>query len=111
MTKIEIREMRLFFGDDGRRAHTTLALAEVYIPALHMTLRDVRLVWMPERGFLAHSPSSPRGTGAPQIQWYHSGEFARDLTEKLLDMFKHMGGAIPDENDSVATEEAYRACG
>ncbi|WP_028748508.1 hypothetical protein [Rhizobium mesoamericanum] len=95
--KTAIRGMRLFFNDDGTRVYRTLALAEVYIPELHMTLHDVRLVWSPDRGFVAHAPSGARQTEKPIIQWYHRGEFARDLTDKLRDMYARMGGEIPEE--------------
>lgn len=93
----KIRGMRLFINDDGTRAYKTLAMAEVFIPELHMTLHDVRLTWSPDRGFVAHSPSSPRLADRPLIQWFHRGAFARDLTEKLRDMFERMGGEMPEE--------------
>ena len=93
--KIEIRGMSFFYADDGSRKYRTLAMAEVYLPDLAMTLRDVRLVWSPDRGYVAHAPASTKAASQPMIQWYHRSEFARDLTEKLRDMFERMGGRLP----------------
>lgn len=93
--KIEIRGMSFFYSDDGTRKYRTLAMAEVYLPDLALTLRDVRLAWSPDRGFVAHAPTSPKTAPSPMIQWYHRGEFAQQLAQELRTMYERMGGKMP----------------
>ncbi len=94
MMNIEIRGMSFFRNDDGTHPYRTLALAEVYLPDLAMTIRDVRLTWSKERGFVTHAPSS-KAVARPTIQWFHRSEFAQQLSRQLRDMFERMGGELP----------------
>nr|WP_314085719.1 hypothetical protein [uncultured Shinella sp.] len=95
--KIEIRGMSFFYSDDGTRKYRTLAMAEVYLPDLAVTLRDVRLAWSTDRGFVAHAPTSPKTAPQPMVQWYHRGEFAQQLAQELRVMYERMGGKMPEE--------------
>lgn len=96
MMNIEIRGMSFFRNDDGTHPYRTLALAEVYLPDLAMTIRDVRLTWSKERGFVTHAPSS-KAVARPTIQWFHRSEFAQQLSQQLRDMFERMGGELPGD--------------
>ncbi|QIX21293.1 hypothetical protein FOB41_09170 [Agrobacterium pusense] len=61
-----------------------------------MTIRDVRLTWSKDRGFVTHAPSS-KAVARPTIQWFHRSEFAQQLSRQLRDMFERMGGKMPEE--------------
>ncbi len=93
--KIKIRGMALAYNGSNTRKYKPLAYAEVFIPALDLTIRGVGLAWSPERGFVALAPITNKS--APTVQWYQTGEFARALTKEMLLMFERMGGEMPEE--------------
>lgn len=108
--KTEIRGMTFFRGKAAKNGVRRVALAEVYIPEMGMTLNGVQLTWSPERGFGAQSPSALIHGAVYAITWNPlKGEFARDLAAKLGDMYVRMGGTLPDqeeEPDPIATAKA-----
>ncbi|WP_027142717.1 hypothetical protein [Mesorhizobium sp. WSM3626] len=91
----EIRGMTFFQNDDGKRAFTKLAYADIYVPELHTNIKGVVLSWSADRGYVAMAPFATVQGGQPVIQWLHKGAFATDLKEKLLDMYERMGGKLP----------------
>ncbi|WOC15403.1 hypothetical protein [Pseudochrobactrum sp. MP213Fo] len=94
MIKIDVRGMSLFGDDDGRAPFTLLALAEVYVPDLGMTIKNVRLVWSEQHGYRAISPLPWKGQPSP-VLWYHGSDFAIEMLDQILDMFERMGGKLP----------------
>lgn len=93
MTQIDIRGMAFFHGDDGRHPYRTLAIAEAYLPELSITMKDLRLIWSKERGYITQAPAHKGAL--PLITWFHKSQFARELTDKVVDMFDRMGGELP----------------
>jgi hypothetical protein len=95
MTHIEIRGMSFFHGDDGRNPYRTLAIAEIYMPELTLTIREIRLTWSSSRGYVALAPATHKAPLPQTVVWLHRSAFGKELAAKLVDMFERMGGSLP----------------
>lgn len=93
--KTEIRGMTFFRGSAPKSGVRRLALAEVFIPEMDMTIRGVQLTWTPGKGYGAQSPSATIHGAVYAIGWNLKAAFARDLADKLVRMFEAMGGELP----------------
>jgi hypothetical protein len=94
--KTKIRGMTFYQNDDGQRDFQKLAVAEVHLPEMDANLRGVTLTWSKKRGYSALAPYAYVSSGQPAIHWFHRGAFAADLRDKLVDMYRRMGGDLPD---------------
>lgn len=95
-TKIEIKGMSFFGTDSGKNKFTRLALADVNLPDLGMSISGLCLTWSKERGFVALAPSALIYGGRPAVRWGHHGAFGRALAAKLAAMYAAMGGTLPE---------------
>lgn len=94
--KTKIRGMTFFHADDGQRDFQKLAVAEIHLPEMDATLRGVTLTWSKKRGYSALAPYAHVSGGQPALHWFQRGAFVTDLRDKLVDMYRRMGGELPD---------------
>lgn len=91
---IEVRGLSPFTGDNGKYPFRTLALAEIFIPNIGMSIKNVRLVWSEKKGYEALSPMPWRGVPSGVV-WYHDTAFGIKMTAALIDMYVRMGYELP----------------
>lgn len=108
--KTEIRGMTFFRGKVAKNGVRRIALAEIYIPEMGMTINGVQLTWSPTRGFAAQSPSALIHGAVYAVTWNPlKGEFARDLAAKMADMYSRMGGTLPEREEKADAIAAAKA--
>lgn len=93
MNVFEISGFRLVHDDNGQHPYKLLALAEVFVPKIGMHLKEVRLVYSPERGYVTQAPSSQlRPKGPALISWDWDNPAVVDLTERLRELYTYRAG-------------------
>ncbi|ODT06982.1 MAG: hypothetical protein ABS58_09340 [Mesorhizobium sp. SCN 65-20] len=101
---IKVRGLEFYEGDQGDRPFTVLAHGTVMLD--RVVLSGVTLAWSRDEGATALAPSARTVTGAHAIRWDCRDTFAKEIAEKMLDLFKRMGGELPPSTPAKAANRS-----
>lgn len=101
---IKVRGLEFYEGDQGDRPFTILAHGTVTLD--RMALSGVTLAWSRDEGATALAPSARNVTGAHAVRWDCRDTFAKEIAEKMLELFKRMGGELPPSTPAKAANRS-----